>query len=284
MKQWCSIAIAGLVCHGTLMAQEQVTDTLRTVEPVVATPQTGGLSQQDIDELTRPLTPGNATPGTEGSDLTGLRPISASDIELQPALDPNAYRVPRFDYSPARGSYLPQWQGGGMWGSSSQSGNILWGYTNSASMGIYQQMGDWTAMGGLQLTKYGVMYNTATLTGQLSWRPSRNFGVTVFGNYMPGTFMSPINLGPSWNYGGYVTLQSNGMLGIDLGAQTYYDPIGGHQVTPIVMPYLNINGAKLGIDLGPLIQDALQRNNRHGGGGGGFNPIPQPIKAIPVVR
>lgn len=275
MKRFCLVIMFHLLFAVVwVQAQEQVPDTL---------PGGAGLTPQDILELTRPIDPSASVLGiddAQNSSQSALSPISATDIELQPVVH-SRYQTPLFfPVRPALGSYLPQWQGGGLYGSSGEYGDFMTGASHSATLGVYQQLGDFSVTAGLQLNKYSVYYNTSALSGTVTWRPSRHFGVTVFGYYSPGAFLSPVNLGPSFDWGGYVTLQSDGMLGIDLGAHQYYDPMSGHAVTPIVRPYLMVGGSKLGIDFGPLLQNALQKDRRDGPA---FNPIPQPIKAIPQV-
>ena len=69
-------------------------------------------------------------------------------------------------------------------------------------------------------------------------------------------------------------------FGIDVGARQTYDAMYGHELVPIVQPFIKLGGAKLGIDVGPMLKDAMRKKN---GNSNGFNPIPQPIKALPPV-
>lgn len=192
--------------------------------------------------------------------------------------------LPRFDIF-KRGDYLPMWSTGYLYGANAQSGSLLYGYNAMAAVGLYQQLGDnFTFDGNLTLNKYSVYYNTATLNGSLTWSPNRHFSATAFGSYMPGTFLSSIQVGQAFTWGGYVTLQTDTDVpfGIDLGAYDAYSTYGGHEVVPIVQPFVKLGGAKLGFDFGPIIKNAIDRKNGVSFGPGS-NPIPQPIKAMPSV-
>lgn len=179
---------------------------------------------------------------------------------------------------------LPHWSTGMITGHSGGSANMQLGGINYAGAAIMQSLGRyWIVSGGIDLAKYGVMYNTASFNAAAIYRPSKNFGVTVFGTYSPGSFMSDINIGQSYQFGGFITLESDSNWGIDLGASHSYDSMSGyHNTTPIVHPYYNLNGAKLGIDFGPMIENMLRKNGRSNSLD--FNPSgPRPIKAIPPV-
>jgi len=239
-----------------------------------------GLSDEEIRELTMPL----GKP-VESSLFPEIQSIRAGEIPVRPDLEPEAPQVPEMhiDLWP-KGSRLPRWATGYMYGYNSQSGSLLYGYRANAGMGISQDLGRyWTINGGLNLNKYSVYCNTVSYNSSVTWHPNRYFSTTVFGNYTH-SFLSSMNVGPSFQYGGYVTLQTDTELpfGIDAGARYIYDPLSGHWTAPIVQPFVKIGGAKLGIDFGPMIQEAILRaNNKDHDNGPGL--IPKPIKAMPTV-
>lgn len=267
MKKLCFMFTFGLsVLCGPLLAQER-TDTLVSG---------AGLSAQDIEELTRPLDPAAATMVEPAAMDVGY---TAGGIELEPVLT-SRYQAPLLFHVAPEQPLLPSWSTGYVYGYNGQYNDWLRGYQAQAGLGLYQQLGDyWSFTANASLYKNSIYYNSATFGGTLHWQPNQHVGVTVFGSYSPGAFMSPVSLGQSFNFGGYVTMEGE-HFGIDLGAQQYYDPFAGHDTEPIVRPYLKLGGAKLGIDVGPMIKDALQKDR---GRGNGFNPIPQPIKAVPQV-
>ena len=263
----------------TLMAQESK-DSLSTNFP-------SALNEQDIRELTAPIRVENT--GFTGADLD--KNLKNDLLEAGALTNPadskprevRWYGAPLFP----RGSVLPSWDTGYMYGSHQYAGNLMFGYVASAHAGVQQHFGDyWTADAGISLNKYSIYYNTASFNGSLTWRPSKYFSLTAFGYYMPGTFLSnsDIKIGQAFQWGGFATFQTdtNVPFGIDVGARQTYDSFSGHQVVPIVQPFVKMGGAKLGIDFGPIIKDALWKASGHGGHPG-MGAIPQPIKAMPTV-
>lgn len=236
-----------------------------------------GLSDMDIEELTRPI--GN--PSNTLEPMVGIQPESGKDIEVLPDLSPEV-QVPDLHFSVVeKGSRLPRWATGYMYGSNGWQSSLLYGYTAHSSIGVQQALGKyWSINAGLQLQKYSVYYNTATFDGSVTWHPNEHFGITAFGSYMPGSFMSVSDIGPSFQWGGYITLKSDSPWGIDLGARQTYDAYSGHEVLPIVQPFFMMGGAKLGFDLGPMIKNAIDSKHH---GNNGASPIPRPQKAMPPV-
>lgn len=230
------------------------------------------------NSLTQPLT---------NFEETQQLNLSLPNIELAPDLGQNSGysgvspTIP-FELFP-KGSYLPHWSTGYMYGSHQYAGSLFYGYTANAQAGVLQNLGEyWTVDASISLNKYSIYYNTVTLGGSIEWHPSKYFSMTAFGMYSPGSFMSPMHIGPAFQWGGYATFQTDTDVpfGIDMGARDSYDPMFGHYVAPIVQPFVKIGGAKLGIDFGPAIRNAFDRSKSHPHGPG---MIPQPIKAIPQV-
>lgn len=250
-----------------LYAQE-VTDSVR-VRSV------GGLSEVEIEELTRPME----------SDLTTLRPVTADQIDVERLLEGPAPQVAPLYLDPMpKGSTLPRWATGYLYGNHLTTGNLLTGYQSTAMMGMHQQLGRyWSVDAGVSLSKYSVYYNTASFDASVTWQPNRYLGITAFGSYSPGAFLSSVEIAPWAQWGGYVTLQTDTDVpfGVDLGARDSYSPLSGHWVTPIVSPFVKVGSAKIGIDVGPIIQDALRKSI--GSDDNGFAPIPKPQKVTPIV-
>jgi hypothetical protein len=239
-----------------------------------------GLSQEEIQELTRPIgtTPLSGELKTDGS--TRL----SEDIPVNPAFEQQAPTVPDMHIQLwPKGSRLPQWATGMMYGYNRRGVSPFFGYSAHAGMGVYQQLAKyWTLQGGVGLNKYSVDFVTAMFDGSVNWHPNPYFGVTMFGSYTTPGFGGPLSVGQSFQWGGYITLQSDTDVpfGLDAGMRTGYDPLTGHWNTPIVQPFVKIGDAKLGIDVGPMIQNALRKEAGHDGVG---NPVPKPIKNLPQV-
>ena len=240
-----------------------------------------GLSEKDIQELTQPI----ATPLQD--DLKSADPTRLSnDLPVNPALEPQSLPMGdmKIELRP-KGSQLPRWATGFMYGYNGVERNFLYGYSAHAGMGIYQQLGrHWSVSGGLELNKLSVYANTANFNGSVTWQPNRYFSTTLFGNYTTGSFGSALSLSSYYQWGGYITLQTDTDLpfGIDAGARTGVDPLTGQWVTPIIQPCIKLGGGKLGIDVGPMIQEAI-RNATNKGHNDGPNPVPRPVKNLPAV-
>ncbi|MDO4497712.1 MAG: hypothetical protein Q4B58_07800 [Bacteroidales bacterium] len=266
--------LSALVMSLGLCNAQEVIDTLKVEGKA-------GYNEEIIRELTTP----------KGKNLNedaipGLQPLDASDLKNSLDYDlPSTLKAPQLHYEIyPRGSRLPAWANGYMYGYNRVQNNLMFGYVANAGFGVQQRLGHyWTLTAGMDLSKYSVYYNTATVNGSLKWHPNEHFAVTVFGSYMPGSFMSQMKLPQQFEWGGYITLQTDTDVpfGIDLGARSYYDPFSGHIVTPIVMPYVKMGESKIGIDFGPMIRNATSggRNNF----GPGESVIPKPMKAIPQV-
>lgn len=274
MKQGKFIATALLCSCVCLLKAQENNDSISIGE-------SSGLSEAEIRELTTPLYVPVLKEGI--SSVSHTFDPELPDIS---ALEPKAPEVPDLNILLwPRGSRLPRWTTGYMYGYNARSGSLLYGYTATAGVGLHQQLGRyWSVDGGTSLTKYSVFYNTATFHGAVTWQPNRYFSTTVFGNYTT-TFLSPTPYMYDFNWGGYVTFQTDTDLpfGIDAGASDHFDPLNGHFVTPIVKPFIKIGNSKMGIDFGPVIQDAILRSNHRNHDGKGFNPIPKPVKSVPIV-
>lgn len=263
------------------LAAQELTDSLSAIPA-------SSLTENDIRELTTPL-------HIENTGLMGTAPLNDWKKDLletgRPVLPDESKTMNVLWYGAPilpRGSVLPTWDTGFMYGSHHYSGSLMFGYVASANADVHQRFGDyWSADIGVSLTKYSVYYNTASFNGSLTWQPSKYFALTAFGYYMPGTFLSnsEIKIGQAFQWGGFATFQTdtNVPFGIDVGARQTYDSFSGHEVLPIVQPFVKLGGAKLGIDVGPIIKDVLWKSKGRGNGHPGIGPIPQPIKAMPPV-
>lgn len=264
----CS-AVALFVGVATLVAQER-SDSL-------------GIGMTDVEKKQLTMPWGTVEYSNDSLKVSPVHSrLNARDIPLSLALDRPMSISPalRFSLYP-KGSMLPHWTTGFVYGGHAQEGNFLSGYVTSANAGVYQSFGRYLQMQtGVSFRQYGAFFNTVIFDGSVVWRPNPHFGITVFGSYSPGSFISDFYLGQHFSWGGFVTLESDSHWGIDLGVTQEYDPGMGNQVTPIVRPYYNVNGTKLGFDFGPLIRSTYDKGR---GGIESGNPIPQPQRVLPPV-
>lgn len=122
----------------------------------------------------------------------------------------------------------------------------------------------WTLDVSLAAAKYAFdagMGNRFAVSGSLSYSFSDYISAYLFGNFMPVYDLHSPALIPYMgysNFGGAVSFSSE-YVGIDVGVERYWDPFTGKWMTqPIVMPFVNINGQKMGFDVGRLLQDVFR--------------------------
>lgn len=154
-------------------------------------------------------------------------------------------------------SALFQWDNGMLFGTNSQSYANLWGYFSSAGMQLIQDIGDrWQLAGGAELQKYGSGYNTFSMNASATYRIGDNVFGTGFGSYESPSFLSSSHLGMGYQYGGYLTFETNNhKWGMDVGVRHGFSPwTGKHYTVPIARPYYKLGNSKIGIDLGGLFR------------------------------
>lgn len=180
--------------------------------------------------------------------------------EQRPQIDSHAtdvYRATHFN------PYLMSWKGGGIIGYNGMvAGYNGYGYRAGAN-GIKQWNNNLTLTVGASLSKdminaVGVV-NGVGGNAQLTYRLNRNILLTAFGGINNYGMLGPAPNITSAYYGGYATfLTNNNKWGMDVGVRQVYNSMTGRWETiPIVMPYYNLGGSKLGFDFGGLLYSAF---------------------------
>ena len=173
-------------------------------------------------------------------------------------------------------SYLLRWDEGKLTGFNNITMQPGIGSVATAGvMGVYHFSDELTLTGGAMLQKTGIFYNTATLSAQLSYQLTDYVSLNAFGAYETPSFMSMYHTPQQYIFGGYVTFSTeNKKWGIDLGEKTEMNPYTGRlEATPIVMPYYNLNGQKLGFDFGGLLKSIIINNRMKKEGYGPMGPM-----------
>ena len=191
------------------------------------------------------------------SDFRSSLPLTENTHSETPAIDSHAIATP------ITKPYLMQWSGGLLTGSnSSYSSPMMDG--RAASVTGVQHWGDFSITGTANLTKDHMsgmgIQNGAGVGLQLDYQLNRNLSITGFAGYQQLGFLSSSPNSHSLYFGGFLTaMTNNGRWGVDVGMRRYYDSATGQWTNvPIVMPYYNLNGAKLGIDFGGLLLQSIQ--------------------------
>lgn len=188
---------------------------------------------------------------------------------------------------------IVKWYDGYVTGNSGLQTAPMLGSVRWAGATATQNFGEhWQASLGASFQKYNVplgAYNTYSFNGQVVYTLNKNIGVSVFGTYESSPFFSQASGIRSYmQYGGFMTLKTNNdKWGVDMGAQTYRDPASGrHTTVPIFRPFYNLNGQKLGFDLGGLLYQIFEGlSTKYNGSGYYYNGVGKgvPANARPAI-
>lgn len=157
------------------------------------------------------------------------------------------------------------WDNGAILGSSSYNTFTGMGNIASGSFLLTQDFGRFNFTGSVTGSKFHLdrnLYNDFNLSGRLSYRLSDRIYLNVFGNYSTGNIyhsMAAMPFLPSTSYGGSMSIVVSDKFNLEVGANRYYDPFSKKWITrPVLVPTIDINGTKIGVDVGGLIYDIIQ--------------------------
>lgn len=191
-----------------------------------------------------------------------IEPVADFQVDLpnaeQPSINPQAISTTPVFFNP----YLLNWKGGGISGYNGfATSPFMYGYNAGGIIG--HQFGNFAVTGNLSLSK-AMLNGVGAVNGiggnaSLTYIANRNLSVTAIGGVSQYGYFSPLPSATTAYYGGYFTLKTNNeKWGIDLGAREVYNGMTGHwEMVPIVMPYFNLAGNKIGFDFGGLLREAL---------------------------
>jgi len=140
------------------------------------------------------------------------------------------------------------------------------GNTTSASVAITMPVGDRLAVtAGLTGSKYHFdrsAWNDYGVFGNATFRLSDRLSLNAFGQYYVNQQYHSIAAMPflgTSSYGGTLGWRASDNFTLDVGARRLYDPYTGRWRTmPIVQPTINLLGAPISFDAGPLIYQVLE--------------------------
>lgn len=191
------------------------------------------------------------------SRQSAAQPIVDVNVDM-PSADDNMKINPKATEIDMGRPYLSAWKNGMLTGYHGSMTNLT-SFRNMAGINAYQQWGRLSMNGGLSLSK-GVGNGVGVVNGMganvmLGYQLSDNVTLHAFGGINRYGFMGPAPNVTGAYYGGYMTLMTNnGKWGVDLGVRSVYNSMTGRwEAIPIAMPYYNLNGAKLGVDVGGLL-------------------------------
>ena len=185
--------------------------------------------------------------------------------------DWNGYRqtpLPRFSYdtSPysrdwSSGGVIARMGGGYLMGSGSHTTYLGMGNTANASVAFTMPVGErFQVTAGLTGSKYHfdrTAWNDYGVFGNASFRLNDRLSLNAFGQYYFNQKFHSVAVMPflgSSSYGGTLGWRASDNFSLDVGARRIYDPYTGRWLTmPIVQPTINLFGAPISFDAGPLI-------------------------------
>ena len=160
---------------------------------------------------------------------------------------------------------ITSWQGGGVFASSSMNTFPGMGNIATGSISLAQDFGQFSISGAITGAKYHLdnkLYNAYGISGQLSYRLNERLTLNAFGSYQYGGgmyhSMATMPYLSRSSYGATMGVQVSDNFSMEMGAQRYYDPYSHKWMTvPILIPQININGSKFGVDVGGLLFQIL---------------------------
>lgn len=134
---------------------------------------------------------------------------------------------------------------------------------NVAGIKAYQKWDNLSLSGDLYLSK-GLYNGIGVVNGVgfnfgVDYSLTNNVSIHAIGGITSFGYLGPQPNATGAYYGGFVSLLTNNhKWGLDVGARRVYNNFSGRWETiPIAMPYYNLNGAKIGIDVGGLLYGIL---------------------------
>ena len=245
MKRLLTAFLLSIVTFAFYFAQEVNTDVRKD-----------SLSNSPTDLPSSPVSGNTGTAAAVTDFHTPLPDISNDN----PPVAAEAYDVSKVIGRP----YLFKWDTGNVVGYKGMYSEMYgFGYQSGAL--LTQEWDRWTLKANMDLSKtmtdgIGVQ-NGIGGDVQLEYRLGRNASVTAISGINYYGWMSPSPNTMTAYYGGYMTLNTNnGKWAVDVGMrQVYNSTTGRWDTVPIVMPYYNLGGAKLGFDFGGLLYGAFNK-------------------------
>ena len=205
-------------------------------------------------------------------DFNANRLADSLAIYQQGWRDTRLNTMPHFSYDTS--PYSRDWSSSGvitrvgsgyLTGSSSHTTNLGMGNMASANVALTMPMGDrFQVTAGVTGSKYHFdrnAWNDYGVFGSASYRLNSRLSLTAFGQYYVNQRFHSISAMPFLgisSYGGTLGWKASDNFSLDVGTRRIYDPYTGRWLTlPVVQPTINVLGAPISFDAGPLIYQLL---------------------------
>ena len=203
----------------------------------------------------------------------------------------------RYDTNPysrdwSSGGVITRVGGGYLLGAGSHTTYPGMGNTASASVAFTMPMGDrFQITTGLTGSKYHfdrMAWNDYGVFGNASFRLNDRLSLNAFGQYYVNQRYHSVAAMPflgSSSYGGTLGWKASDNFSLDVGARRIYDPYTGKWRTlPVVQPTINLFGAPISFDAGPLIYQILDYMFGGGKNRDWDDPKYRPVSVPDAVR
>lgn len=175
---------------------------------------------------------------------------------------------------------ITSWGNGNIFGFSSYATYPTLGNVGAGGVGVSHNFTEkLNFTGKVSFNKYTLprnVYNSYAFSGEFTYKFNDNLSITAYGGYESNNFFNN-NIYFRHNYGknigGYLTaMTDNNLWGVDVGARSDYNQQEGKWTTmPMIRPFYNLNGTKLGFDLGFILYQVFRTTGYINENGGGKN-------------
>lgn len=270
MKLRCSIFAAVCAVSLTMAAQETAPTPLKldagksSVQPLPDVPVTPTWSTPalapDFQSLSLPSRL-NLTPQSL-SDSIAAYSFAASAGQIMPGKPHYDFSMDPYSRNWMRSGVMAMPGGGYLVGSGSYSAMPALGNVGQATLQWVQPLGErLTVAVGAGGTKYHFdrrAWNDYSVFAKARFALSDRFALKAWGSYYIHPLYHSMAAMPyvgSSNYGASLDTKFTDLLGLELGAQRYMDPLTGRwRTVPVIAPSVNLGGQVLSIDLGGLVK------------------------------
>lgn len=200
--------------------------------------------------------------------VSEFKPMELKNFQpslYNPALNTYPYRTP-FIRRDANSRMLATWMGFGIMGRGSYEEHPHLLVSNGAALGLSRDFGklSFNIYGSVNIYSYELARDRQYgIDADITYTFNDNVSVTAFGQFydkVPAYSMAAYPFVNTQRFGGYVTLQSD-RVGVDLGAEKYYDPMRMQWITqPIVTPKVKLwDSVYIGVPVGGAIRAGYDR-------------------------
>lgn len=212
--------------------------------------------------------------------ISAYTPLS---LEMHPRFAP-ATSALIFDRNPFARDWnssgiITSWYNGYVFGAGGYNTYTGIGSIGEATIGFSQTFDKVTITGSVTGNKYnmaGGVYDNFGANAMINYQINDRFSLNVFGSAQTNnSFYSGGSMGvlPYSSYGASLTTMFSRKFGADVGMQRCFDPYSRQwKNIPIVSPFFNWRGQKIGFDLGPLLLNIFEGLNETLNGKSNYGP------------